>query len=158
MWCHQRRLGYPCHWGSVHRTSNLWKRENITDTYLQVTYKTVKILDWLMYFYTRVSIQFFHRLDHGCLQVVDSAHVVEPTAGHKVSRRSVCTGHHPWGLEGNRIDLQKEENHRTFPWKMFWFRVKGSVILHYPKTFKMYSNIGYLKMAKLFFLKIRTEE
>lgn len=131
MWYHQRQLESQCHWGSVHRTSNLWKIDNITDTYLQVTYKKVKILDWLMYLYTCVCIQFFHRLDYGCLQVVDSTHVVETTAGHKVSRRSICTGHHPWGLEGNSIDLKKEENVITFPWRYSDLKLKVESFLHY---------------------------
>lgn len=44
------------------------------------------------------------------LQIIDGAHVVKSSTSNHVPWRCVWTGHHPWGLQGDGMNLHHSQN------------------------------------------------
>lgn len=59
-----------------------------------------------------------------CFERVDRADIVQTTTSHKAVGRSICTGHHPAGPQGNGMDLGKERH-----WKL---QIKTEFLLGGP--------------------------
>lgn len=102
-WCHPSLLQSDYHPQNGNRTDNLQTETTAPSTERNHAKKHLKRFLVL----TRVSCQLpaDSHVPLAGLQIVDGADVIQTSAGHVVSRRSVCAGHDPRGTQWDGMYL-----------------------------------------------------